>query len=234
MAQRDVRAGSVAHRHHHGERTRAPFTSAIELPVARVERVRAAEARAPVHAYALAPGPQLETARGDGLRCGPQRELRHAIEILSFRLLEQRSGIPFDRSADLDARALRDFRRQATDAGAALRERTVKFLEAGAERRYDPDAGDCYAPGSHPARSGPAGGGERGGDVALEVGERLDAFQFLVGDADAEFLFDLEHELDEAQRVDAERVERRARVEPVGVDREFLGGKLLDAGKRVH
>src|SRR5262245_8748548 len=49
-----------------------------------------------------------------------------------------------------------------------------------------------------------AGGGERGSDVALEVGERLDALQLVVGDRDAEFFLDLEHELDEAEGVDAE------------------------------
>ena len=79
-----------------------------------------------------------------------------------------------------------------------------------------------------------AGGAERGGAVALEIGERLDPLQVFVGDADAEFFFDLEHEFDEAQRVDAERIERRVRVVPVGIDREFLGGELFDAGQRVH
>src|SRR3990167_3332310 len=83
-------------------------------------------------------------------------------------------------------------------------------------------------------RSGLAGGGQRCGDLALEVGEGLDASQVVIGDADAELFLDLEHELDEAERIDAERVERRARVEAARIDRELLGGHFLDAGKRVH
>src|SRR5688572_6121392 len=83
-------------------------------------------------------------------------------------------------------------------------------------------------------RSGLAGGGERGGDVPLEIGERLDRLQVFVGYAHAELLLDLEHELDEAERVDAERIERRRRVEPVGVDRELLRRQLADAPERVH
>src|SRR5258706_3355646 len=84
------------------------------------------------------------------------------------------------------------------------------------------------------AGSGLASGGERGADQALQVGEGLDALQRLVRDADAELLLDLEHEFDEAERVDAERIERRCRIELAGVDREFLRRELLDAGKRVH
>src|SRR5688500_5717096 len=82
--------------------------------------------------------------------------------------------------------------------------------------------------------SGLAGGGERGGDVPLEVGERPDRFQVLVGHADAELLLDLEHELDEAERIDAEGVERRGRVQPVGIDRKFLRRQMADAPERVH
>ena len=41
------------------------------------------------------------------------------------------------------------------------------------------------------------------GDVALEVGERLDALRVVVGDGDAEFFLDLEYEPDEAEGVDA-------------------------------
>src|SRR4051812_11307512 len=82
--------------------------------------------------------------------------------------------------------------------------------------------------------SGLARAGERGGDLALEIRERLDALQVLVGDADAELFLDLEHELDERQRIDAERIERRRRVEPRRVDREFLRGEFLDSGERVH
>src|SRR3954466_9201349 len=79
-----------------------------------------------------------------------------------------------------------------------------------------------------------AGGGECGGDVTLEVAERLDAFQVIVGDADAELFLDLEHELDERQRVDAEGVERRGWGERVGIERELLAGEILDARERVH
>src|SRR6185436_10039088 len=85
-----------------------------------------------------------------------------------------------------------------------------------------------------PRRSGLAGSDERGGDVLFEVGARLDRLQVLVGHADAEFLFHLEHELDEAERIDAERVERRRGIEPVGVDRELLRRQLADAPERVH
>src|SRR3954465_5222973 len=83
-------------------------------------------------------------------------------------------------------------------------------------------------------RSGLACGDQRRGDVALEVGERLYAFQVLVGDAHAEFFLDLEHELDEAERVDADRVERRGGIEAFRVDRELLGRHVLDAGERIH
>src|SRR5512134_3724082 len=85
-----------------------------------------------------------------------------------------------------------------------------------------------------PEGSGLAGGGERGGDVALEVGERLDRLQVLVGHADAELLLDLEHELDEAERVDAQRVQRRGGVKPVGIDRKLFRRQLADAPERVH
>src|SRR5688572_22517447 len=84
------------------------------------------------------------------------------------------------------------------------------------------------------ASSGLAGGGEGGGDVALQVGERLDCLQLFVGHADAELVLDLEHELDEAERVDAQGVERRLGVEPLGIDRELLRRQLADAPERVH
>src|SRR5260221_2261616 len=70
--------------------------------------------------------------------------------------------------------------------------------------------------------------------MALQVAERLDALQVLVGHADAELLLDLEHELDEGQRVDARRIERRGRVERVGIEGELLAGEILDAAERVH
>src|SRR4029079_4702251 len=80
-----------------------------------------------------------------------------------------------------------------------------------------------------PRRSGLAGGGERGGDVLFEVGERLDRLQVLVGHADAELLFALEQEFDEVERIDTERVERSRGIEPVRVDREFFGCQLANA-----
>src|SRR3954463_7352677 len=83
-------------------------------------------------------------------------------------------------------------------------------------------------------RSGLARGGQGRGDVALEVGERLDAFQVLVGDADTEFFLDLEHELDEAERVDADRVERRGGIQPFRVDRELLGRLVCEGGELIH
>src|SRR2546423_9547501 len=83
-----------------------------------------------------------------------------------------------------------------------------------AARRLPPRSPRRAAPPRNASRL--AGGGERGGDVTLEVAQRLDAFQVIVGDADAELFLDLEHELDERQRVDAERVERRRWVQRVG------------------
>src|SRR5688572_9359563 len=51
---------------------------------------------------------------------------------------------------------------------------------------------------------GLAGACEQAGEVALEGAKRPDVLQVLVRDADAELRFHLEHEIDEAQRIDAE------------------------------
>src|SRR5205085_12031722 len=79
-----------------------------------------------------------------------------------------------------------------------------------------------------------AGSGKRGGHRTLQVDKRLDAFQGLVGNADPELFLDLEHEFDERERVDAEGVERRGRVERGGIERELFAGEVLDAAERVH
>src|SRR6185503_808086 len=58
-----------------------------------------------------------------------------------------------------------------------------------------------------------ASGAERRGDVTLQIGERLDLLEVVVGNADAEFLFHLEHELDEGERIDPQLIERRRWIE---------------------
>src|SRR5204863_8185479 len=123
---------------------------------------------------------------------------------------------------------------QPPDARTCIAKRTLEILERVADRRDDARSGHCDAPLSHRSDSAPAAGGKRGGDVPFQVAERLDALQVLIGDADSELFLDLEHEFDEGERVDAELVERRSRVERLRVEREFLAGQLLDARERVH
>src|SRR5690348_6299443 len=83
-------------------------------------------------------------------------------------------------------------------------------------------------------RSGLAGRLQRRGHVALEIGEALDLAQVLVGDLDAELVLDLEHELDEGERIDAELIERRGRIDLGRVERQLLDSEVLDAGEGVH
>jgi hypothetical protein len=70
--------------------------------------------------------------------------------------------------------------------------------------------------------------------VALQVGQALDAAQVVVGHLDAEFVLDLEHELDEGERVHTQVRERRVRIQFCRIERQLPDGKVLDAGEGVH
>src|SRR5688500_4782659 len=100
----------------------------------------------------------------------------------------------------------------------------MELLYAKSERRDHARSGDSDAPQRHTGPLDLAGGG----GVAPVLGERLDRLEILVGNGDPELLFDLEQEIDEVERIDAERGERCVRVEAFRIDRKLLGCQLPD------
>ena len=147
--------------------------------------------------------------------------------------LNRPAGFQSMRGADLDAGALGHLRREAADAGATGAQRIVELLERGAERRNDAGSGDGDAPHARGDQALPAAASAAATCFSRSASVLI-AFRSSSDTLHAELLLDLEHELDEAERIDAERVERRRGVEPVGVDRELLRRQLADAPERVH
>ena len=149
MAHGDVRAGGVAHGHHHGERAKAPFIGAVDLPIGGFLCAGAAETRAPIDADALRRSARVEAACGERLGSGAERELSRTIDARGLVLLEYGHRIPFDRGCHLNARALRDLAWQPPDAGTCIAKRTLEILERVTDRRDDAGSGYCDAPLRH-------------------------------------------------------------------------------------
>ena len=71
-------------------------------------------------------------------------------------------------------------------------------------------------------------------DLALQVGETLDAAHFPVRDFDAELVLYLEYEFDESERIYALIRQRRIGVNLGQVEGELLDGEVFDAVRGLH
>ena len=99
VAHGDVRAGGVVHRHHHGQRAHAPLALAVDLLVARIDRDARRPCRCPTRRRCGCGRRRRGRAgsrRAPAPRCA-ERELRDAVEVGGFAVLEQRRRAPLAR-----------------------------------------------------------------------------------------------------------------------------------------
>ena len=116
---RDVRAGGVVHRHHHGERPQPEIVLAVDGLVGAFERVRAAHAGAPVDADAVAVRRgRIEAARGERLAAAASANCATRSSAAGLGPLEMGGRDPSRRAR----RPGRRSRASLPRAGAARRE----------------------------------------------------------------------------------------------------------------